>query len=103
MRNGKVIHPMIGINLIDKVNPKTNNNSVKVRYVVPNSPAQKSGIMVNDIILKVGNKEIKTASDVITQISENGINKEISILLKRKNKFISLKVQPTDITNLKSN
>ncbi len=103
IRNGKVIHPMIGISLIDEVDVKTNNNSTKVGYVVPNSPAQKSGITVNDIILKVGNKEIKTASDVITQISENGTNKKINILLKRKNKLIKLKIKPTDITNLQNN
>ena len=96
INNGKVIHPMIGISLIDE----KNNNVVKVGYVVPNSPAEKSGIMVNDIILKVGNKDIATASDVITQISKNGINKRINILLKRRNKFINLKVMPTDISNL---
>jgi len=103
IKNGKAIHPMIGISLIDEGNLRTNNNSVKVGYVVPNSPAQKSGILVNDIILKVGNKEIRTASDVITQVSKNGINKKINILLKRKNKLIKLKVKPTDITNLQNN
>ena len=103
IKDVKVIHPMIGISLIDEGNLNTNNNSVKVGYVVPNSPAQKSGIILNDIILKVGNKDIKTASDVITQISENGINKKINVLLKRKNKLIKLKVKPTDITNLQNN
>ena len=100
INNGKVIHPMIGISLIDEGNFETNNNAVKVGYVVPNSPAEKSGIMVNDLIIKVGNKEIETASDVISEISKNGINKQINILLKRRNKFIKLKVIPTDITNL---
>ena len=103
LNNGKVIHPMIGISLIDEINSEKNNYSVKVGYVVPNSPAQKSGILVNDIILKVGNKEIRTASDVITQVSKNGINKKINILLKRKNRLIKLKVKPTDITNLQKN
>ena len=100
IKNGKVIHPMIGISLIDDSNFETNKNSVKVGYVIPNSPAEKSGIMMNDIIIKVGNKDIDTASDVINQISANGINKQINILLKRKNKFIRVKVIPTDITNL---
>ena len=100
INNGKVIHPMIGISLIDEGDFETNNNAVKVGYVVPNSPAEKSGIMVNDLIIKVGNKEIETASDVISEISKNGIHKEINILLKRRNKFIKLKVIPTDITNL---
>jgi S1-C subfamily serine protease len=103
INNGKVIHPMIGISLIDESNPKTNNISVKVGYVVPNSPAEKSGFMINDIIIKVGNKDIEAASDVISQISKNGINKTVNVLLKRKNTLIRVKVRPTDITNLQSN
>ena len=58
IKNGKVIHPMIGISLIDENNFSTSENKVKVSYVVPNSPAEKSGIMISDIIIKVGNKEI---------------------------------------------
>ena len=101
--NGKVIHPMIGISLIDERNYDKNKIDVKVGYVVPDSPAKKSGIVINDIIIKVGNKDIEKASEVISQISKNGINKPINILLKRGNKFISLNVIPTDITNLKNN
>ena len=103
INNGKVIYPMIGVSLIDENNSKTNNNNVKVGYVVPNSPAEKSGIILNDIIVKVGNKDIETAADVINQISKNGINKKINIVLKRRNKLIYLKVKPTDISNLQKN
>ena len=103
IKNGKVIHPMIGISLIEEKNSEKKNNSVKVGYVVPNSPAEKSGIMIEDTIVKVGNKNIETASDVMDQISKNGINKQVNILLKRRNKFIQLKVIPTDITNLEKN
>ena len=100
IKNGRVIHPMIGINLIDETYFGTNKSIVKVGYVVPNSPAEKSGIFINDIIMKVGNKNITNSSDVINQISKNGTNKSISITLKRKNKLIKLKVKPTDINNL---
>ena len=102
IKNGKVIHPMIGISLIEESNSKRKINDVKVGYVVPNSPAEKSGIMIEDIIIKVGNKDIETASDVIDQISKNGIKKQVNILLKRRNKFIRLKVKPTDINNLQN-
>ena len=98
-----VKYPMIGISLRDESNFERNINIVKVGYVVPNSPAEKSGIIVDDIILKVGKKDIETSSDVINQITKTGINKPINILLKRKNKFIRIKVIPTDITNLQSN
>ena len=100
IKNGKVIHPMIGINLIDENYFETNDSIVKVGYVVPNSPAAKSGIFINDIILKVGKTNINNSSDVINEISNNGINKYINITLKRKNKIIKLKVKPIDITNL---
>ena len=103
IKNGKVIHPMIGISLREEIQSEGKNNVVKVGYVVPNSPAEKSGIMIEDIILKVGNKDIQTASEVIDQISRNGINKQVNILLKRGNNFIKLKVIPTDITNLQNN
>ena len=100
IKNGKVIHPMIGINLIDENYFETNESIVKVGYVVPNSPAAKSGIFINDIILKVGETNINNSSDVINEISNNGINKFINITLKRKNKIIKLKVKPIDITKL---
>ncbi len=103
IKNGKVIHPMIGISLIEESNSETKDNVIKVGYVVPNSPAEKSGIEIGDILIKVGSKDIQTASDVIEQISKNGINIQVNILLKRRNKFIKLKVIPTDITNLQNN
>ena len=92
IKNGKVIHPMIGINLIDENYFETNESIVKVGYVVPNSPAAKSGIFINDIILKVGETNINNSSDVINEISNNGINKFINITLKRKNKIMADKL-----------
>ncbi len=100
IKNGRVIHPMIGINLTDETYFESNQSIVKVGYVVPNSPADKSGILINDIILKVGKKDINNSSDVVNEISKNGINKSINIILKRKNNIIKLKVKPTDIKNL---
>jgi len=80
IKNGKVILPMIGISLIEESFSERKNNVVKVGYVVPNSPAEKSGIKVDDILIKIGNKDIETASDVIEQISKNCIKKQVNIL-----------------------
>ena len=99
IEKGRVIHPMIGISLINIIDIE-NQNSVKVAYVVPNSPAYKSGIMVNDIIYKVAGKEVKNSSEVTNQRSKNGIKKSINITLKRGKKLINLKVKPTDINDL---
>ena len=102
IKNGKVIRPAIGIFLIDETNSKTNKIRVKVREVKANSPAEKSGILINDIILKVGGQTINNSSDVINQISNNGIDKFINITLESKSEIIQLDVKPTDMTNLRS-
>ena len=100
IKNGKVIHPMIGISLIEEKNFDNENNVVKVGYVVPDSPAAKSGIRIDDIIIMVGNQSIQTASDVTNIISKNGIDKSINISIKRSNRKIKLRVKPIDITKL---
>ena len=101
--NGKVIHPMIGISLLNETSLDTNNIKVKVGYVVPNSPAEKSGILVNDIIIKVEKKYILKSKDVVDAINENGINKSAKILIKRNNRLININVQPIDIRELSNN
>ncbi len=103
IKNGRVIHPMIGISLVEETHIETKKNEVKVGYVMPNSPAEKSGIEINDVILKVGKTNIKNSSDVINEISQNGINKFINLSLRRENKLIKLRVKPTDLSKLSKN
>ena len=101
--NGKVIHPMIGISLINETSLDTNNSKVKVGYVVPRSPAAKSGILVNDIILKVDKEYIVKSSDVVDAINKNGVNKFANILVERNNRLININVKPVDIRDLSKN
>jgi len=101
--NGKVIHPMIGISLIDETSLDTNNIKVKVGYVVPNSPAANSGILLNDIILKVEKNYIYKSGDVVDAINKNGVNKYAKILIERNNRLININVKPIDIRNLSKN
>ena len=103
LANGKVIHPMIGISLINETSLDTNNIKVKVGYVVPKSPAAKSGILVNDIILKVEKEYIYKSSDVVDAINQNGVKKFANILIERNNRLININVRPIDIRDLSKN
>ena len=100
IRTGKATHPMIGISLIDELSAKINENKVRVGYVVPKSPAAKSGILIGDIIIKIDQNNIKKSSDVINAINKNGINKSTKIIIRRKNKTIKLSIKPVDIRDL---
>jgi len=101
--NGKVIHPMIGISLINETSINKNNLKVKVGYVVPKSPADKSGILENDIILKVEKEYIYKSSDVVDAINKNGVKKFANILIERNNRLLNIKVKPIDIRDLSKN
>ena len=101
--NGKVIHPMIGISLINETSLDKNNIKVKVGYVLPKSPADRSGILVNDIILKVEKKYIYKSQDVVDAINQNGVNKFAKILIERNNRLININVMPIDIRDFTKN
>jgi len=103
LTKGKVIHPMIGISLINETSLDTNEVKVKVGYVVPESPAARGGILVNDIILKVEKEYIYKSADVVDAINQNGINKFAKILIERNNRLITINVKPIDIRDLSKN
>ena len=103
IKTGKVIHPMIGISLLNEFNLEQNKINVKVGYVVPRSPAEKSGILKNDFILKINQKTMNRSSDVVNAINNNGIKNNLNILVRRKNKILNIQVKPIDIRNLSSN
>ena len=103
IKTGKVTHPMIGISLINELSATINQNKVKVGYVVPNSPAAKSGVLIGDIIIKIDQSDIKKSSDVINAINKNGIKKSAKFIIKRNTKIIKLNIKPVDIRELRKN
>ena len=103
IKTGKVTHPMIGISLINELSATKNENKVKVGYVVPNSPAAKSGVLIGDIIIKIDQSDIKKSSDVINAINKNGIKKSAKFTIKRSTKIIKLNIKPVDIRELGKN
>jgi len=103
IKTGKVTHPMIGISLINELSATKNENKVKVGYVVPNSPAAKSGVLIGDIIIKIDQSDIKKSLDVINAINKNGIKKPAKFTIKRNTKIIKLNIKPVDIRVLGKN
>ena len=100
INNGMVIHPMIGISLLEEPSEDMTRTEVKVGYVVPDSPADRSGIVINDVIVEINEQVINNASDVIDAISENGIYSEARIIIKRNDKLLNFQVKPIDIRDL---
>ena len=69
-----------------------NKKGALVSQILENSPAEKSGLKEEDIIIKVNNDEIENSSDLRNTVSENYPNKEIILTVLRDNKKKKIKV-----------
>ena len=69
-----------------------NKKGALVSQILENSPAEKSGLKEEDIIIKVNNDEIENSSDLRNTVSENYPNKEITLTVLRDNKKKKIKV-----------
>lgn len=68
---------------------------VKIKSILSYSPAEKSGIQSNDILVSINKVNVFLASQVIEIISSNA-NKEIEIVVDRNNELLTLKVIPNN-------
>jgi regulator of sigma E protease len=64
-----------------------------VSNIIAESPAAKSGILPNDEIIKINNKNIKSFEEITRFITING-HQELTFEIKRNNKIIKLNITP---------
>ena len=69
-------------------------NGAIIADVVPDSPADKAGLMRGDVILKIDDKTIKDSNDVSEIVSKTKINNKLVMVILRngQSKFISVLV-----------
>src|SRR5579883_1867502 len=67
-----------------------------VTEVMPNSPAEKAGFKVGDIITSINNSEIKNANDVVNSIGLFRVDSRTSVGVLRNSKPISFDVTLSD-------
>lgn len=71
----------------------SNALSPTIGKILPDSPAQKSGLMVNDEILQINKQKLQTWND-LHEIIQNA-NGPLEFIVKRDNKIIRKIVRPT--------
>jgi Do/DeqQ family serine protease len=96
--NGKVKHTWLGIHIEqiteDVANELklTNQKGAIIREVTPDSPADKAGLKVKDIILKAGDRDIETREDLIEEVLKTKIGKKIDLKILRKGSSLNIPV-----------
>ena len=88
---------MIGLpqNLDNDFNPRAQitDKQIQVIQVLPNSPAQKAGVQIGDIIKSINNIEFYNFNDLQRYVREH-INEELEYKIIRGDKEIQLKIKP---------
>ena len=103
--SGRAKHPMIGVTLSSNIKQKSNFESQTedgaiIKYLMPNGPAEKGGLKVNDLIISINNEKISTPADVVKKINKNNLQSALRIQILREN-IESIKIiKPVDIYDL---
>ncbi len=111
IKHGKVERDWLGVSIqsfdedmAKALGLKDNATGAIVRQVVSTSPAKKSGIMVNDIILEIDGRKMKDSTEVTRTVGGMLADSEHKFLVWRdgKTRTINVKVGvlPDDVNNL---
>jgi S1-C subfamily serine protease len=92
IRDGKIVHPTLG--LTAKSVSDAIATGAKVANVVVGSPAERGGIIENDVIVKVGNRPIVDADEYVVAVRQLQIGQDAPIEVVRGGRHIVLTVNP---------
>jgi len=92
IRDGKIHHPTLG------VNTRSVDDSIASGALVANvkagSPAQKAGILENDVIVKVGKRTVADANEFVVAVRQLTIGQPAPIEVVRDGRHVALTVDP---------
>ena len=73
---GRAKHPMIGVTLSSNIKQKSKFLSQResgaiIKYLIPNGPANKGGLKINDLIISINNEKISSPKGFPTAIAQS--------------------------------
>ena len=90
IRNGKVVHSTIGVNAKSATNGTT--DGAQVQNVIDGGPAAKAGIAEGDVIVKVGDRSVGNADELIVAVQEHQPGQSVPVVLTRSGKQLTVQV-----------
>ncbi|SON61274.1 Serine protease Do-like HtrA [Mycobacterium simulans] len=97
IKDGKIVHPTIGISTRSVSNAIA--SGAQVANVKAGSPAQKGGILENDVIVKVGNRKVADSDEFVVAVRQLTIGQDAPIEVVRDGRNVTLTVKPDPDTS----
>ena len=92
IKDGKIVHPTIGISTRSVSNAIA--SGAQVANVKAGSPAQKAGILENDVIVKVGDRTVADSDEFVVAVRQLPIGQDAPIEVVRDGRHVTLTVNP---------
>ncbi|CAN3130232.1 S1C family serine protease [Mycobacterium sp. smrl_JER01] len=92
IENGKIAHPTLGLTARSVSNDVS--KGAQVADVSPNSPAERAGILENDVVVKVGDRKVADADEFIVAVRQLAIGQPAPIEVVRDGRPVTLTVTP---------
>ncbi|WP_242676911.1 trypsin-like peptidase domain-containing protein [Rhodococcus sp. ABRD24] len=93
IRNGVMHHPEIGVNARTVINDVT--SGAEVANVQSGSPAQKAGVAEGDVIVKVGDRSVSSADELVVAVHDQKVGAPVTVQLIRSGRPVDVQVTPT--------
>jgi S1-C subfamily serine protease len=92
IRDGKIAHPLIGV-AVESVS-KNAADGAKVTTVTPGQPGQAAGLLVKDVVVRVGDRKVDDADEFAVAVRQLKIGEDAPIEVVRDGKHVVLTIKP---------
>ncbi|HSS23582.1 MAG TPA: trypsin-like peptidase domain-containing protein [Mycobacterium sp.] len=92
IKDGKIAHATIGVSTRSVSNAIA--SGAQVANVKAGSPAQKGGILENDVVVKVGNRRVADADEFVVAVRQLAIGQDAPVEVVRDGRHVTLTVKP---------
>lgn len=105
MKTGSASHGLLGAGVVDATNNANNSASfttgAEIKELTANGAAEKGGLKVGDVIVKLGDKSITAASELMAAVRQLPAGAKTSIEVLRDGKKLIVQVVLGDASELK--
>jgi S1-C subfamily serine protease len=92
IKDGKIAHPTLGLTARSVSNDIA--SGAQVANVKVGGPAEKGGILENDVVVKVGNRTVADADEFVVAVRQLTVGQEAPIEVVRDGRHVTLMVTP---------
>ena len=92
IKDGRISHPTLGLSARSVSNDLA--SGAQVADVKPGSPAERAGILENDVVVRVADRKVADADEMVVAVRKLKVGEEAEIEVVRDGRDVVLRVTP---------